>query len=517
VNTHVILDQLLELADGIDSEGTSEDNRVMESKLIQPPILFSSIRKLVMFQPLTKTATMLAIVVLASQTTLPQTTQAKDTSRPNVVLIMADDMGYEALSSNGSLDYQTPYLDNLAKQGFRFTHCYSQPICTPTRVKLMTGLSNVRNYMQFGKLARDQKTFGHLFQAAGYKTCIAGKWQLGSEEDAPQHFGFQQALLWQHTRKGNSVDGFDSRYPNPRLEENGKKLEFNMGEYSSDLFSDYVNNFMEENKDHPFFVYYPMALTHCPFSPTPDSDDWDPKSRGSKSYKGQAQYFKDMVAYVDKTIAKIDTKLEALDIRDNTLLIFIGDNGTDTPIVTNTTYGKVVGAKGQMIDGGNHVPCIVSWPGVIKQGKVTNDIIDFSDMLPTICDAAGIQLPSDIPFDGVSFLPQLQGQKGNPRDSIFMWYSRNGGEQNARQFARNQEYKLYATGQFYHVPSDLLEKSPLKAADLDKKTLAIKSMLQNKLDEFSKVKYLSSTTGKGPAPKVKKNANKKKGEKKPAA
>ncbi len=451
----------------------------------------------------------LTVVAVVSTFTFIQPTQAKEAKRPNIVLIMADDMGYEALSCNGSLDYKTPYLDDMAKRGFRFEHCYSQPICTPTRVKLMTGLSNLRNYVRFGKLARDQKTFGHLFQEAGYKTCIAGKWQLGSEEDAPQHFGFQQALLWQHTRKGNSVDGFDSRYPNPRLEENGKKIEFNKGEYSSDLFADYINQFMEENKEKPFLVYYPMALTHCPFSPTPDSPDWDPKSRGSRTYKGKAPYFKDMVAYVDKTISKIDRKLEALAIRDNTLLIFIGDNGTDTPIVTNTSYGTVVGAKGKMIDGGNRVPCVVSWPGVIKQGKVSQDIIDFSDMLPTICDAAGIELPSNIPFDGVSFLSQLQGKQGTPRDCIYMWYARNGGERNARQFARNQEYKLYSTGEFYHVPSDRLESKPLKAKELDKATQAIKAMLQSKLDTFAAVKYLSSTTDQAAPPKVKKKAKKK--------
>ena len=430
--------------------------------------------------------------------------------RPNIVLIMADDMGYEALSSNGSLDYQTPYLDGLAAQGFRFEHCYSQPICTPTRVKLMTGLSNRRNYVRFGKLPRDQRTFGHFFQDAGYKTCIAGKWQLGSERDAPQYFGFEQALLWQHTR-GRAVDGFDSRFPNPRLERNGVKLDFNMGEFSSDLFSDFINEFMEQNKDDSFLVYYPMALTHCPFSPTPDSKTWDPTSRGSRDYKGDPQYFKDMVAYVDKTIAKIDAQLETLGIRENTLLIFIGDNGTDTPIVTNTSFGTVVGAKGQMIDGGNHVPCVVSWPGVIKAGKVTPDIIDVSDMLTTMCEAAGIDLPRNIPFDGVSFLPQLKGEKGTPRDSIYMWYARNGG-QNAKIFARNQTYKLYSTGEFFHIPSDRLEKTKLANETLDDQTKAIRARLQEKIDSFTNIEYLSSTTVKrGESRRKKKSGAKKKG------
>jgi len=414
--------------------------------------------------------------------------------RPNIVLIMADDFGYECLSCNGSLDYETPYLDRLAAEGVRFEHFHSQPICTPTRVKLMTGLSNRRNYVRFGLLPRDQKTFAHFFQDAGYKTCIAGKWQLGRELDAPQHFGFQEALLWQHTR-GNSVDGFDSRYPNPRLEKNGKELEYNDGEFSSDLFTGFINDFIEAHRDEPFLVYYPMALTHCPFSPTPDSKDWDPASRGSRTYKGKPQYFEDMVAYVDKSVSKIDGKLKSLGIRDNTLLIFIGDNGTDTPIVTNTTFGKVAGAKGNMIDGGNRVPCIVNWPGVVEKGLVTQQIADVSDILPTVCEAAGIALPQDIPFDGVSLLPLLKGEPGKTRDAIYMWYARNGGP-DAQIFARNAEYKLYSTGEFYHIPSDRLEKTNLAGTDLDAGTKAVKAVLQQKLDEYAKIEYLSSTNVK---------------------
>lgn len=424
--------------------------------------------------------------------------------RPKIVLIMADDFGYECLSCNGSLDYQTPSLDRLAAEGVRFEHFHAQPICTPTRVKLMTGLSNRRNYVRFGMLARDQKTFAHFFQDAGYQTCIAGKWQLGREPDAPQHFGFQEALLWQHTR-GNKADGFDSRYPNPRLERNGKQLDFNDGEYSSDVFADCIIDFIETHRDDPFLVYYPMALTHCPFSPTPDSSDWDPASRGSKTYKGKPQYFGDMVAYVDKTVARIDEKLKSLGIRDNTLLIFIGDNGTDTPIVTNTTFGKVAGAKGSMPDAGNRVPCIASWPGVIKQGRVTQQIADVSDILPTISEAAGIELPQDIPFDGVSFLPQLKGETGPTRDSIYMWYARNGGP-NAKIFARNAEYKLYSTGEFYHIPTDRLEKKNLTGTDLDANTRAVKAMLQQKIDQYAEIEYLSSTDVK---PKQNKKQNKK--------
>lgn len=422
--------------------------------------------------------------------------------RPNIVLIMADDFGYECLSSNGSLDYKTPHLDKLAAEGARFEHFHAQPICTPTRVKLMTGLSNKRNYIRFGRLARDQKTFGHIFKDAGYKTCIAGKWQLGNELDSPQHFGFEESLLWQHTR-GRADQGFDSRYPNPRLERNGKTVDYNDGEFSSDLFSDFLNDFITAHKDEPFFAYYPMALTHCPFCPTPDSDDWDPKSRGSKDYKGDPQYFADMVGYVDKTIAKIDANLNKLGIRENTLLIFIGDNGTDKPIVTNTTFGKIAGAKGSMKDGGNRVPCIVSWPGTIQSGQVINNIADLSDIIPTICEAAEIALPEGIPFDGHSFLPTLKGETTPHRDAIYMWYARNGGPK-AEVFARNAEYKLYANGEFYHVESDRLEQKNLADQKLGKELQAVKQMLQAKLDQYSDIEYLSETSVKRQTAKKKK-------------
>ena len=410
-----------------------------------------------------------------------------ESQRPNIVLIMADDMGFECIGANGCLDYKTPIIDKMAAEGLRFEHCYSQPICTPSRVKLMTGKSNKRNYVKFGKLDRQQTTFAHLLKDAGYKTCIAGKWQLGKEQDSPQHFGFEKSLLWQHTRGRTGREKRDSRYPNPQLERNGVKEDYENGEFSSNLFVDFIGDFMEENKEQPFLVYYPMALVHCPFCPTPDSDDWDPKSFGSKDYKGQPQYFGDMVAYVDKTIGKINQKLDDLGIRDNTLLIFTGDNGTDVPIVTNTTFGKVAGAKGQMIDAGNHVTCIVSWPSVIREGRVTKDIIDFSDMLPTMCEAAGAKIPKDLVVDGQSFLPQIRGEKGTTRESIFMWYSRNGVPDKAREFARNQRYKLYDDGKMFDVPNDLLEKNPLQPGSLSAKQKEIRTMLQARLDSFADV------------------------------
>jgi len=125
----------------------------------------------------------------------------KDVSRPNIILIMADDLGYECIGTNGGTSYKTPVLDKMAEKGIRFEHCYSQPLCTPSRVQIMTGIYNVRNYVQFGLLDRNQVTFGHLLKKSGYATCIAGKWQLGRQSDSAGHFGFDESCLWQHRRK----------------------------------------------------------------------------------------------------------------------------------------------------------------------------------------------------------------------------------------------------------------------------------------------------------------------------
>ena len=276
---------------------------------------------------------------------------AAEGNRPNIVMIMADDLGFETIGANGGTSYRTPVLDKMASEGLRFPHCYSQPICTPSRVKLMTGIYNVRNYAEFGLLEKSQRTFGNLLRDAGYKTCIVGKWQLGKDKALPKHFGFDEHCLWQLFRR-------PSRFASPGLEVNGVPKDYKPG-YGPDVVTDYALNFIDENKEKPFLLYYPMILTHCPFEPTPDSADWDPKSPGSKTYKGDAKYFGDMVSYMDNIVGRILDQLDKSGVRENTLVMFTGDNGTDTPVVSMMGDIKVAGAKGKMTDGGNHVPLIV--------------------------------------------------------------------------------------------------------------------------------------------------------------
>jgi len=404
--------------------------------------------------------------------------------QPNIILIMADDLGYECLGANGGTSYQTPVLDGLAQSGMRFEHCYAQPLCTPSRAKIMTGIYNVRNYVKFGVLDRQQTTFAHLLKQQGYATCIAGKWQLGKELDSPQHFGFDASCLWQQTRGRTDKQQRDTRFSNPWMDVNGKLIHYTNGEFGPDVASDFICAFMEENQNEPFLVYYPMILTHCPFVPTPDSAAWDPTDPGCKTYKGDPKFFGDMVTYMDKIVGKITTKLDRLGLRENTLILFTGDNGTDVPVVSELNGRQVAGAKGAMTDAGTRVPLVANWTGTIPSGRVSNDLIDFSDFLPTICEASGTPVPTDLKTDGHSFLPQLKGQKGNARDWIYCWYSRDG-TLPGKEWTRNQRYKLYRTGKFYDLQNDVLEKTPLRVDKLGKRAIQVHAMLQQALDKYA--------------------------------
>ncbi len=395
--------------------------------------------------------------------------------RPNIVLIMADDFGYECVTANGGQSYQTPNLDRLAAAGMRFEQCHVQPLCTPTRAQLMTGRYNVRNYLNFGTLVRTETTFAHLLKKAGYATGICGKWQLGREADAPRHFGFDESYLWQHTRR-------PPRYANPGLEHNGVEKEFPPGSYGPKLVNAFALDFITRHKDGPFFLYYPMLLTHDPFQPTPDSTDWDPTTKG-ENLQRNVKHFADMTAYMDKMIGRLDAKLGELGLRENTLLLFIGDNGTGVGVTSRFNGADFKGGKGTTTRRGTHVPFIASWPAVLKQGRVNRDLISSTDFLPTICAATGAPVPANV--DGVSFLPQLRGEKGTPREWLYNWYSpRQGADTTVREFAFNHDYKLYRTGQFFDLAADPFEQRPLNTAAITSAQAAAKGKFQKVLDQF---------------------------------
>jgi arylsulfatase A len=398
--------------------------------------------------------------------------------RPNVVLIMADDFGYECVTANGGQSYSTPHLDRLAAGGMRFERCFVQPLCTPTRAQLMTGVYNVRNYIEFGLLDPQATTFGHLLQRAGYATGICGKWQLGAGKDLPRHFGFDEAYLWQHTRR-------PPRYANPGLEHNGVELEFNGGEYGPKLVNDFALDFVTRHRAHPFFLYYPMILTHDPFQPTPDSPEWDPKTK-SEQVQRDVKHFAAMTAYMDKMVGRLVAKLDELGLRENTLILFTGDNGTGVSVTSRFRGAAYPGGKGTSTARGNHVPLIAHWPARIPAGRVNGDLVASVDFLPTLCAATGAALPAGLALDGRSFLPQLLGQPGSPRDSYYVWYARNGGASATFEYTQSRTHKLYRDGRFFDLTADPYEeKAPLAVAALTGAAAAEAKKLQAELDRYT--------------------------------
>ena len=424
------------------------------------------------------TAIKYSILILTALLLAPLAVLDAAERRPNVVLILIDDFGYECVTADGGETYKTPVMDHLAATGVLFEQCHAQPLCTPTRVALMTGIGNKRNYSHFGHLDPSQKTFGNLFKSAGYATCITGKWQLSNGYEGPAHFGFDEYCLWQLNRR-------PGRYKNPGLEINGKQFDYTKNEYGPDMVSNYALDFITRKKGQPFFLYYPMMLTHAPYDATPDSADY----LESKASKGRGNrdhgHFTDMVAYTDKLIGKLVAALESLHLRDNTALLILGDNGTGRGTQSRFKGREVLGGKGTSTMWGTRVPCIGNWPGHFASGKVYSDMIDATDFLPTICEAAGVTVPAELKIDGRSFLPQLRGEKGNPRDALYAWYNPSGGPTAKWEFAHNAQLKLYASGEFYNVAGDDLEKSPLADAALDAGAKAVKVRLQAVLKEHA--------------------------------
>lgn len=411
--------------------------------------------------------------------TIPAQSQAKTKeTRSNIILIMADDIGYECYGTYGGTSYETPRIDRLAAAGIRFRHCYSQPLCTPSRVKIMTGLSNVRNYAGFSILRKKEKSFAHMLKAAGYRTAIAGKWQLyGAEHYSPgfrakgalpRQMGFEQHCLWQVNKLG-------SRFWGPSVTIDGKLKVFDKETYGPDIYCQYLLDRMEEYREQPFFLYYPMALVHSPFVPTPDS--------ANRNSRNKQKNFGDMVAYMDKLIGRIVDKTVALGIAGKTLIIVTGDNGTHGSI--KSMMGKtarqfplyaVKGGKGKPTDAGTRVALIGYQPGTVPGGRVSDHLVGFTDFMPTFSELSGAKIPGQA--DGASFLAELKGMPAKPRDPVFIYYWPRPEKGEPLRFARDQRWKLYGDGRLIDVRNDVMEQSPLSDHD------EVRARLQKVIDRM---------------------------------
>ncbi|MFC5051850.1 sulfatase-like hydrolase/transferase [Rubritalea spongiae] len=375
--------------------------------------------------------------------------------KKNVIVIMADDIAYDNnFGAYGARESWTPRLDQMAKEGITFEHAYSTPKCTPSRVKIMTGRSGIRNYKGFGILPSEEISFVEMLKAAGYKTHCAGKWQLDDKGGtATKDAGFDSWMLW------NTELGRESRYWKPSFDLNGKFVTFDKDDFGPDLCVKSILKFIAKNKDEPFLVYYPMLLVHGPFVTTPDSEQ--------RTEKDPQKNFADMIKYMDQCVGRIIDGVKEMGIAEETVILFCSDNGTNRAL-TYESFGKTVdGKKGVPHDRGTHSPMVVWNPGSIPAGTRCSDIIDFSDVLPTLAEITKAKLP-DVTIDGLSFWPQCKGEKGNPRECIFQYYWPKSYSwipdelgQKELIWVHNQQYKLHKNGLFYDIVNDREEEKPI--------------------------------------------------------
>jgi len=373
-------------------------------------------------------------------------------TKPNVVFILADDLGVECLSAYGGTSHKTPNIDRLAKEGMRFTKSFSHPFCSPSRGSLLTGRYPFQNGLKVVLHSKKQEniylkpsqpSFPRQLKQHGYATQIVGKWHVSLEHkhNTIREFGFDHYQTWGiFDEKGEKT----TRFWNPYLLRDDRIIAAEIkNRYGPDVDLEVYLDFIKTNAkaEKPFLAYYSTCLPHYPWEPTPDSKEKTYRAPNS-DHKGDPKYFPDMLAYLDKQIGSMLQTLDDLGIADNTIIIFLADNGTDTGLINQWGEGKsVAGGKGTMTDRGTHV--LIRWPGKIKAGSVCEDLVDFTDFLPTLCELTGAKLPEPS-IHGRSFAPQLLGQPGQPREWIHIQNGDN------RQL-RNHDYMLTDKDQLRRV------------------------------------------------------------------
>jgi arylsulfatase A-like enzyme len=398
---------------------------------------------------------------MPSETSDPDNSINSHHATPNIVLILIDDLGKEWISCYGAQDIVTPNIDALAEEGLKFNAAYCMPQCTPSRVTLLTGQYPFRHgwvnhwdVPRWGGGAHFDESInpslGIEMKKLGYRTCIAGKWQIDDfrvEPKALLNNGFEDFCMWTGYETGVPSSG--ERYWDPYLFTKDGSRTYT-GQFGPDVFRSFIDKFIRENRNHPFFVYYPMVLTHTPLITTPD--DLETLATDLEKHKA-------MVRYTDKIVGQLLATLDELSLRNNTMVILTTDNGSTRAITGNRNGVEVKGAKSMTSEAGVCIPFIVSWPGSLAKPGETEALIDFTDLFPTLIEAAGGDYKSSkYKIDGQSFYPLLTASENyKPRK----WIMSMGGGNQARltnngvenqyvfrdRVIRNQRYKLYIDSQ----------------------------------------------------------------------
>ncbi len=398
-------------------------------------------------------------------------------TRYNIILIMADDLGVETIGAYGGSSYATPVIDQLAIEGVQFENAHSQPLCTPSRVKIMTGMHNFRNYEEFAYLKPGSVTFGNILKGAGYQTLVAGKWQLVRSGKAPADVqgmdpiaaGFDEYFLWQLTPEERG-----GRYWNPTIADNTGLTTYPESDFGPALVNERVLDYMQRNREEPFFIYYPMILPHAPFVATPDHPD----------VESEQEKFSAMMAYVDKMVGNVHQQAIDLGIADRTVIIFTGDNGTSGKITSMQNGVEVKGGKARTDATGTHVPFIVWGPVVNEAGQKSQELVNFSDVLPSLVEIAGEKLPAGLTLDGRSLVPFIQNPGKTDRQQMFIHYEPRWGRQMDKlaRYAFDTQWKLYEDGSFFDLAADPGEASTLAQDQLEADALLAQQRLKELID-----------------------------------
>lgn len=389
---------------------------------------------------------------------------AADKSKPNIVFLFADDLGIDGINCYGSDRFKnkTPNIDALAKSGIRFERGYSTPLCGPSRCQIMTGRYGFRTGGYANQTAHtpsswDEPSLAKTLKQAGYATGMAGKWrQMG---ETPGDWGFDEYIT------DNTAGGW---YWKDNYIKNGKVVKEAKEVYVPDVCRDFAKDFFKRHKDEPFYFYYPTHLVHGPILRTPDT---------KKGVTDRETLYNDNLAYLDKQIGQLVAELDKLGLREKTLIIFSIDNGTAQ---RSLTIGgrEINGHKGTMLEGGVRVPLIASWKGTTPAGKVLKDLVDFSDFFPTFAEVAGAKLPQHMKLDGHSFAPQLRGEKGKPRDWVYVQLHNN-------WYVRNAGWKLNQAGELFDMSDAPFVEKLIAVDGQSKAAKAAREKLQKTLDELN--------------------------------
>ncbi len=385
--------------------------------------------------------------------------------KPNIIFILADDLGIGNVSCYGADRFKTPNIDALARGGIRFDRAYTVPLCGPSRAAILTGRYGFRtgavNQDLTGLMKPSVETMmPKVLKPAGYVTASIGKW--GQLPLGPSDFGFDEEL----TFTGSGIY-WNTQEKGKTYKLNGQKVSLKDGEYLPDVMHQHVVDFITRHHDQPFYIYYSLSHVHAEILRTPDS------APGSKDL------YADNVAYMDKLVGQLVEELERQHLREDTLLMFFGDNGTGAKYAEQSTIGgrRLSGQKGSMLECGALVPMVVNWPGTAPAGKVSMDLTDSTDLLPTFAELAGAPLPSGTILDGRSLASCLRGTGAGAREWVFI-------ELGDQWYVRDGQWKLTRTGELFDMSGAPFSEDLVPKTSTDQRAIEARKRLQAVLDRL---------------------------------